>query len=122
MEGFARFIRNAEFGEGGEPAFVPKKIKVAIIDDGVLGFSKEICERISDGVSYCKNPGREDYSKHYYFASGGHGTDMAHLICKVCPSASLYIARLDEGLALDGKRQISGDSVVKVRHHPARPR
>jgi len=121
MEGFARFIRNAEFGEGVEPAFMPKKIKVAIIDDGVLGFSKEICERICDGVSYCKNSGRENYSKHYYFASGGHGTNMAHLICKVCPSASLYIARLDECVAPDGKRQLFGDSVVKVKHRSTRP-
>jgi len=32
----------------------------------------------------------------YYIPSGGHGTKIASLICRVCPHVKLYIARLDE--------------------------
>ena len=46
--------------------------------------------------------------------SGGHGTVMASLICRVFPKAQLYVVKLDEHISENMKRQITAKSAAKV--------
>lgn len=107
MDSFATFIRNVDVN-------VKEEVKVAIIDDGVDGTHEAIFKNIACGISYCSWPESEDHTKAYYLPTGSHGTQMASLICRICPVAKLYIARLCEGEGDQGKRQITTASAVKV--------
>ena len=87
-------------------------IRVALIDDGIDGADQILYENIADGVSFCHRD--EGLSNTYYVASGGHGTLMATFIRRMCPWVKLYVAKLDEGFAPDGRKQITADSAAKV--------
>ncbi|KFY46705.1 hypothetical protein V494_00369 [Pseudogymnoascus sp. VKM F-4513 (FW-928)] len=85
-------------------------VKVAIIDDGVDGFDPTVSKSITNGVSFCR--GSSDLVKSYYVSSGGHGTNMARLILRMCPTAKLYVARLQEYTSATGKRFITAESAT----------
>ncbi|KAI9770212.1 MAG: hypothetical protein M1839_003240 [Geoglossum umbratile] len=87
-------------------------IKVAIIDDGVDGFDPTVSKSIANGVSFCRD--RSDLVKSYYVSSGGHGTNMARLILRMCPTAKLYVARLQEYTTATGKRFITAESATEA--------
>ena len=89
-------------------------VKVAIIDDGIDDSHPDLRERIAGGKSFLKRPDRQDRTIDYWVRPGGHGTQMAKLVCQVFPCARLYIIRLDEGAGEKGERQIKIDSAIKV--------
>lgn len=90
------------------------EVKVAIIDDGIDDRVPIFKERIAGGKSFLKKPDRQDRTIDYWIRPGGHGTQMAKLICHIFPYARLYIIRLDEGVGEKGERQIRIDSAIKV--------
>ena len=71
-------------------------IRVAVIDDGVNGFENDLSDSIVTGISYSRTSDTDNLIRSYYVSSGGHGTMMAKLIRRMCPSVKLYIARLEE--------------------------
>ncbi|KAE8447278.1 hypothetical protein EG329_010972 [Mollisiaceae sp. DMI_Dod_QoI] len=85
-------------------------IKVAIIDDGVDGFDPTVSQSIANGVSFCRDS--SDLVRSYYVSSGGHGTMMARLVLRMCPTAKLYVARLQEYTSATGKRFITAESAT----------
>ena len=91
------------------------EVKVAIIDDGIDESHPDLQERIAGGKSFLKRPDKPDRMIDYWVSPGGHGTQMAKLICQVFPCARLYVIRLDEGVGEKGERQIKIDSAIKVR-------
>jgi hypothetical protein len=95
-----------------------EQIRVAVIDDGVDGFQEQIAENIIAGASFCRYSDGGDLMNAYYVPSGGHGTMMASLVCRVCPHAKLLIARLDEYKGQNNKRFITARSAAMVRHRP----
>ena len=109
MSQFAVFIGN-----------IPKKerlmippIKIAIIDDGVDASLDILLEKIAGGKSFYPYANSSDLMNAYYVPSGQHGTMMADLICRICPSCRLYVARLDERPSrLDLSRQITTKSAA----------
>ncbi|KAM0186999.1 hypothetical protein ACHAPA_002877 [Fusarium lateritium] len=68
-----------------------KPVVVALIDDGVDSCDPAFAGRAIDGVTF-------DYEERavgqYYISGKGHGTEMARMICKVCPMANIYSIRL----------------------------
>ena len=68
-----------------------KPIVIALIDDGVDSCDPAFSGRIIEGVTF-------DYQDRgvgqYYISGRGHGTEMARMICKVCPMANIYSIRL----------------------------
>ncbi|KAF5676119.1 intracellular serine protease [Fusarium heterosporum] len=68
-----------------------KPVVVALIDDGVDSCDPAFEGRHIEGVTF-------DYQDsavgQYYISGKGHGTEMAKMICKVCPMAHIYSIRL----------------------------
>lgn len=112
MDAFAQIVRNNHRNEIKVKA---AEVRVAIIDDGISSI-QDFQGRIAAGKSFLKtSKGQQsDRTVEYFVRSGGHGTEMAKLICRVCPHVKLYIARLDEGQGQNHERQIRTPSAVKV--------
>ncbi|KAG5801723.1 hypothetical protein H9Q74_013688 [Fusarium xylarioides] len=68
-----------------------KNVVVALIDDGVNTFDSFLSSRFIEGKTFDY---RADGVGQYYISETGHGTDMARLILKVCPMASIYAIKL----------------------------
>ncbi|KAI0005738.1 hypothetical protein F4779DRAFT_34502 [Xylariaceae sp. FL0662B] len=105
MEDFATYVDNARV----EAA----PLKIAVIDDGIDATLATLEGRIAGGQSFCPYPNSTDLMSPYFVPSGNHGTQMAQLICKFCPKARLYVARLHERIIPgSGERQITADSAA----------
>ncbi|GCB22177.1 major intracellular serine protease [Aspergillus awamori] len=89
-------------------------VKVAIIDDEIDPFQANLQENIDGGTSFHHRPGRPDRPVYYWSAPGGHGTEMAKLICRICPKACLCIIHLDEGLGKKEARQIQPGTAIEA--------
>ncbi len=109
MDDFADFIQNVE-----PPSKAIEPITIALIDDGVDISEQSLQAKIIGGRSFCQRDNSQNLTKPYYVRSGGHGTIMASLICRVCPSAHLYVVKLDEHMSENTKRQITAKSAAKV--------
>ncbi|KAL6831797.1 hypothetical protein V8C40DRAFT_159755 [Trichoderma camerunense] len=108
---FSRFMRNIPRKE--REGIAP--IKIAIIDDGVDASLEFLVGQIAGGKSFCPYASSSDLMNAYYVPSGQHGTMMADLICQICPSCRLYVARLDERPSRsDSTRQITMASAAEA--------
>ncbi|KUJ16880.1 uncharacterized protein LY89DRAFT_669327 [Mollisia scopiformis] len=107
MDDFADFIQNVD-----SPLPFVEPITIALIDDGVDIGEQSLHAKIIGGRSFCQRG--ENLNKPYYVTSGGHGTVMASLICRVCPRAQLYVVKLDEHMSENSKRQITAKSAAKA--------
>lgn len=123
MENFAgafRQIKNIHEKQR-EPLLNP--VTVALIDDGTDITHPELQVRASTRErAYRSFPGRSfDHFQGgwrvspYWVSSGGHGTTMARLIHKVCPSAVIYVIKLKtQPTAKSNKLQIELKSAIQV--------
>ena len=109
MDNFADFIQNLQ----PESAFY-EPIKIALIDDGVDMKEDALHGKVIGGRSFCLRDEKKNLNKSYYVKSGGHGTAMASLICRVCPHAKLIVLKLDEYIGQNQERQITAKSAAKV--------
>ncbi|KAH6715880.1 hypothetical protein BKA61DRAFT_334368 [Leptodontidium sp. MPI-SDFR-AT-0119] len=110
MDEFADFIQNVD-----TPRDLPvEPITIALIDDGVDINEQSLHAKIIGGRSFCQRDTHQNLSKPYYVTSGGHGTVMASLICRVFPKAQLYVVKLDEHISENMKRQITAKSAAKA--------
>ncbi|RSM19133.1 hypothetical protein CDV31_002054 [Fusarium ambrosium] len=90
-------------------------LRIAIIDDGIDATVSNIQHRIGGGATFCPYPHSSDLMNPYFAPSGDHGTLMAQLICRMCPDARLYIARLEELQTLKGTgRRFTATSAAKA--------
>ena len=113
MEEFASFLQSAE--RNAEPRVALKyPVRVAIIDDGVDINDQAVQSKIIGGISFCYRDEEQNLNQPYYVSSGGHGTAMAGLICKICPNVQLYVLKLNEHYVEQGKRQITASSAARV--------
>lgn len=99
---------------------IKPEVRVAIIDDGIDDKLAIFRGRIAKGKSFLRRPDRSDRQIDYYVRPGGHGTQMAKLICQIFPFAMLYIIRLDECIGENEERQIEIGSATKVCPLPMR--
>lgn len=113
MNDFVNFVVNLV----GDEELNTKPVKVALIDDGVDGSHKIFGGNIKDGISFCVSSDNDKHMYDYWGPSGCHGTQMASLIQKICPTVELYVARLQDG-QVGGERRIDPASAVKVSRFP----
>ncbi|KAF5706216.1 hypothetical protein FGLOB1_7536 [Fusarium globosum] len=79
------------------PDSLKKDITVALIDDGVGIMNSGLAEKVFDGYSFDDGYDRLDLpgsKRPYYKSATGHGTLMAEMITRVCPSAKIFSCRL----------------------------
>lgn len=109
MDEFADFIQGLK---PTSPAYKP--ITIALIDDGVDMTEESLHHRVLPGKSFSLGDEINQRERPYY-ESGGHGTAMASLICRVCPNATIIPLRLEEYPGIgNSKRQITAQSAVEV--------
>jgi len=113
MYEFAEFLQNMEKNVD-PPLVLEEPITVALIDDGIDINDDELEKKIVGGRSFCHRDKEQNLNQPYYVSSGGHGTAMARLICRICPSVRLYVLKLNEWVVDDGKRQITAESAAKA--------
>ncbi|KAF4427594.1 Major intracellular serine protease [Colletotrichum fructicola] len=76
-------------------------------DDGVYSFDPAFSNRVIEGKTFDYHDG---WIGHHYDSARGHGTEMAKLICKVCPMAEIYSIRLKTETGQDGQPTIDATS------------
>ena len=91
-----------------------KPIKIALIDDGVDMKEDALHGKVLGGRSFCMRDEEQNLNRSYYVKSGGHGTAMASLICRICPHAKLIVLKLEEYIGPNLERQITAKSAAKV--------
>ncbi|EFQ29551.1 hypothetical protein CGRA01v4_14827 [Colletotrichum graminicola] len=84
-----------------------KDVVVALIDDGVDSCDSGFSGRIIEGKTFDY---RDAGAGQYYSSARGHGTEMARMIWKVCPMASVYSIRLKTHIS-PNKGQCTIDAV-----------
>lgn len=109
IDEFADFIQNVD-----PPLPLPEEVSIALIDDGVDINEQSLHSKIIGGRSFYQRDKLQNLSKPYYVTSSGHGTVMASLICRVCPTARLYVIKLDEYTNETGRRVFTARSAAKV--------
>ena len=109
MDEFADFIQTLK-----PPSPSYKPITIALIDDGVDMKERTLYHRVMKGKSFSFRD-EENKRESPFYESGGHGTAMASLICRVCPNAKIIPLRLDEYSGNESsKRQITAKSATEV--------
>jgi hypothetical protein len=113
MENFADFLMSAQSIQD-PPYKLPRPVLVALVDDGVHISEASVQSRVIGGRSFCHRNEDQNLNQPYYVSSGGHGTAMAGLICKLCPNVQLFVLKLDDKLDASGGRTITAKSAAKV--------
>lgn len=92
-----------------------KDVVVALIDDGVDSCDSTFSGRAIEGKTFDYRDGSVG---QYYISARGHGTEMARMILKVCPMASIYSIRLKTHISPDkGQATIDATSAALVSRH-----
>ncbi|KAF9634998.1 hypothetical protein BFW01_g5893 [Lasiodiplodia theobromae] len=111
MKMLTKFLREVEHPELARV----RPVKIAIIDDG-FDSSFDMMDiayaEIETGNSFW--PSFPESAHSYYVPSGNHGTQIASLICQLCPRSKLYIARLEEQFTQSGHRVINAASAKQA--------
>lgn len=114
MKEFADCFRNIKGIKNHNNDSSLNPVTVALIDDGVdIGHTDLRGDKFL-GKSF--DPFGEDSWRinPFWVSAVGHGTLMARLIRHICPSAVIYIIKL-ETFESDGKLRIRQQSVIEVR-------
>ncbi|GAW26496.1 putative peptidase S8 subtilisin kexin [Rosellinia necatrix] len=108
MTQFLQVIFNIPMKEAGY-------VKIAVVDNGVDASLDALDGKIAAGASFCPIP-NTSYHNPYYMTSEtiSHGSMVAGLICRMCPKAKLYVARIDELPSAQGKLLLTAESAAKA--------
>jgi hypothetical protein len=93
MDEFAKWLKKIKVLNHKQDDPLLNPVTVALIDDGVEMTHEELRSHKLLGKSF-------DYSQDewmvppYWNSASGHGTLMARLIKRVCPSADIYVIKL----------------------------
>ncbi|TLS24928.1 hypothetical protein PpBr36_08863, partial [Pyricularia pennisetigena] len=119
MEEFASSFRQIrELRKKHNDPFL-RPVTIALIDDGVNITHEELCGRNFPGKSFdhYKEDGWWRVSP-YWNSATGHGTLMARLIQRICPSATIHVIKLKTVRTVNsGKIQIDSQSAVQAIRH-----
>lgn len=92
-----------------------KDVVVALIDDGVDSCDPAFSGRAIEGKTFDYQDGGVG---QFYISAKGHGTEMARMILKVCPMASIYSIRLKTHISPEkGHSTIDAASAAFVSQH-----
>lgn len=90
---------------------------MALIDDGVDTNDAGLDGATFAGKSFDSSSWEEDRVSPYWESTCGHGTLMARLIRRICPSAVVYVIKLKgrRSTRRGAKMNIDAQSAIKVR-------
>ncbi|GLA21359.1 hypothetical protein AnigIFM62618_010666 [Aspergillus niger] len=112
VDRFADELQNVKVPPTDMP-MLKEIIKVGVIDDGVDIHIESLQGKVIGGESFDRTYLDGNGTSPYYISGGGHGTMMADMICRVCPTARLYVCKLEMHPDPDGGgRQISAESAA----------
>ncbi|RAK99153.1 subtilisin-like protein [Aspergillus ibericus CBS 121593] len=112
IDQFADEIQNVKVPLTDIPA-LKGDIKVAVVDDGVDIHIQSLQGKVIGGESFDRGSLDGYGTSPYYISGGGHGTMMADMVCRVCPTAKLFVYKLEMHSNPDGgPRQISAESAA----------
>ncbi|RAH42554.1 S8 family peptidase [Aspergillus brunneoviolaceus CBS 621.78] len=97
-----------------EHEVMDEDVRVALIDDGVDIEEKTLRGKIIGGRSFCPRDYAQHLQRPFYVSGSGHGTVMASLICRVCPTAKLFVVKLAEHVSENSTRRITAKSAAKA--------
>ncbi|OBT56491.1 hypothetical protein VE04_04991 [Pseudogymnoascus sp. 24MN13] len=117
MEEFASSFRQISgiSNKGSDPRLHP--VTVALVDDGVDSAHPEFVNKEFHGKSF------DNYNDGwkvtpYWASASGHGTLMARLVHRICPSADIYVIKLKTAKTGDtDKVQIDPLSAIQAIEH-----
>lgn len=114
MKEFAECFRNIKGIKNQNSDSSLNPVTVALIDDGVDTRHKDLRGDKFLGKSF--DPLGEDSWRinPFWISAVGHGTLMARLIRHICPSAVIYVIKL-ETFEDEGKLRIRQQSAIEVR-------
>ncbi|KAI0549771.1 hypothetical protein F4679DRAFT_595566 [Xylaria curta] len=72
-----------------------RDITVALVDDGVNVDMPTIAGKVIGGATFDHWDPYENGPSPYFVSTSGHGTVMADMICRVCPTAKLSVYKLE---------------------------
>lgn len=108
MKSFAEevptFAKTLQLGDVKDD-LLKKDITVALIDDGVDAQLEPLRGKIIGGETFDTGYGKEIGPSPYHSSKKGHGTVMAGQICRICPSAKLFVLKLETYDSLDQDNQ-----------------
>ncbi|PYH90812.1 hypothetical protein BO71DRAFT_386856 [Aspergillus ellipticus CBS 707.79] len=111
IDRFADEIQNVKVPRT-ETEALKSDIKVAIIDDGVDIHIQSLQGKVIGGQSFDQACLDGNGPSPYYSSSGGHGTIMADMVCRVCPNAKVFACKLESHTNPGSRRQISAQSAA----------
>ncbi|KAK3948552.1 hypothetical protein QBC32DRAFT_327684 [Pseudoneurospora amorphoporcata] len=119
MKNFRKMLYTAESNHGNKKKTwesMETQIKIALIDDGVdIARLSPGTARLEGGRTFCSRDETNHMYHPYYASATGHGTLMAQSIHEICPSARLFVLRLEDHLSVDGHaRQMTAKSAAKA--------
>lgn len=81
------------------PAELQKDVKVALLDDGANFMHKAIKGQLENGRSFDSGSENPDLSGNtpgpFHGSTTGHGTYMAYMIGRVCPSVKIFVCKMN---------------------------
>lgn len=100
MDKFADEIQNIQVVPKKDSK-LQKEITVALIDDGVNLDIPTVAGKVIGGATLDRGDPDENGPSPYFISSRGHGTVIADMICRVCPTAKLYVFKLETHISQD---------------------
>ncbi|KAK3983956.1 hypothetical protein QBC44DRAFT_302234 [Cladorrhinum sp. PSN332] len=86
----------------GLPSELRKEVRVALIDDGADFMHQPIKGFLENGRSFQSDDGYDDLdgrgrptSSSFHGSTTGHGTLMAYLIGRICPTVKIFVCKLE---------------------------
>ncbi|KAL7790945.1 hypothetical protein V8C37DRAFT_161785 [Trichoderma ceciliae] len=91
-----------------------KRVKVALIDDGVDASSLDKYNDIVIVTGRSYYPRDVNGESPWHRSSCGHGTIMANMILRINPWVYLHVMKIQDGLSNDGSRTIFAESAARA--------
>ena len=94
-----------------------ENVTVALIDDGVDFMNRILAENLGAGRSF-NTPTEDDdvfgTLEPYHASTTGHGTLMAYMIRRMCPSVKIFVYKLNMDRGSEGKASFTAKSAADV--------
>lgn len=113
MKEFAECFKNIKGIKNPNSDSSLNPITVALIDDGVDTRHEDLQGDKFFGKSFDPFPEDSWRINPFWVSAAGHGTLMARLIRHICPSAVIYVIKL-ETFESNGKLRIRQESAIEV--------
>lgn len=115
MDAFADEIQNVPVPPHPQHEDLRRDITIALIDDGVNLHTPTVAGKVIGGETFDRGGPGDNGPGPYFLSDSGHGTVMADMICRVCPTAKLYVFKLETHYSQDATVDGQSHSQIVTR-------